>query len=208
MVLKINHFEAVDVFLTLFLSIRLQWWLAFRMRGVWGLPTGAFPSKSTVWIKKNVRVSLSMFFYFLLWVQLGPGRQQWLHWLCSSWGRETKVRILYHLPVVLQQIRCQTMAGQGIFRNALNRAFSHLGWEQRLQVLLEIAHVGSQGPPSPTAAFTEMNGKWMAILGVSLLLVCSPDIFQVSHLTRCSDGVTRDSLNLLQFWHWGTFFAE
>lgn len=48
---------------------------------------------------------------------------------------ETEVRILYNLPVVIQQICSQMMAGQGIFRNELNRAFSHLGREQWLAVV-------------------------------------------------------------------------
>lgn len=118
--------------------------------------------------KKSLGLILGIF-YLLLWVQQRAGGHESLHWLCSSWGRETEVRILYNLPVVIQWRRCQTMARRGIFRNEFNRAFSHPGWEQRLQMVLEISLVGSWWPPSPMTPWVEMDGDTQGVLAPCLL---------------------------------------
>lgn len=145
MVFKIKHFEAVDVFLALFFVYKASVVACIWNEYFFG-STQEGISKSIYYCleakKPTAQLSFSLAFvcfYEHSWrttVAALPLLEQ----------RDTEVRILYHWPAVMQRIRCQVMAGPGISRHGLNRAFSHLGWEQHLQVLLEI----SQWPPSPT----------------------------------------------------------
>lgn len=78
------------------------------------------------------------------------------------------------------------LAGQGIFRNELNRAFSHLGREQRLQVLLESHTWAFHSHHSPWLPGWKKDGGARGVLAPHLL----SRLFPAPHLALSSHEAT------------------